>query len=209
MYIHWAWNETGKSISYLFRAARNRCRKIAASSGPHIACWSLSGVQKDTWRVHSSLTVSDGRPVTAIDCKSGMLYKYQQWLHSYLLLVGLLGVGSESGLSVYTLDLEDELLTWTRKWSIRYCNFALFLHHILNAYLVPAPTPLSASLHLSCISQLFLLYVLFAGFQTLCSPLSVERKCSSHFFNCLRKPIADVTTSPTCARFHMAVLQDI
>ncbi|KAH8120057.1 RAVE protein 1 C terminal-domain-containing protein [Phellopilus nigrolimitatus] len=74
---------------------------IAASLGHHVALWSLSGVQKDTWRVHSSLSTSDSEAVTAIDCKSG-----------------LLGVGSASCLSVYTLGLEEDLLVWTRKWSI-------------------------------------------------------------------------------------------
>ncbi|OCB85636.1 hypothetical protein A7U60_g7286 [Sanghuangporus baumii] len=74
---------------------------IAASLGSHIAVWALSGVQKDVWRVHSSLTMPNGHLITAIDCKSG-----------------LLGVGSTSGLSVYTLGLEDGLPVWTQKWSI-------------------------------------------------------------------------------------------
>ena len=75
MHINRTWNEAGESGGSVFRY-NWKFRKIAASSGPHIACWSLSGVQKDTWRVHSSLTVSDGQPVTALDCKSGMCIAY-------------------------------------------------------------------------------------------------------------------------------------
>lgn len=33
---------------------------------------------------------------------------------------GLLAVGSQSGLSVYTLILENDLLTWSKKWATRY-----------------------------------------------------------------------------------------
>jgi hypothetical protein len=33
---------------------------------------------------------------------------------------GLLAVSSLSELSVYTLALEDDLPTWTKKWSITY-----------------------------------------------------------------------------------------
>ncbi|EJD03819.1 uncharacterized protein FOMMEDRAFT_106015 [Fomitiporia mediterranea MF3/22] len=74
---------------------------IAASMGPNIAVWALSDVQKDTWRVFSSLISVDRQLVTAIDCKSG-----------------LLGVGTATGLSVYTLNLEAGLPVWTIKWSI-------------------------------------------------------------------------------------------
>ncbi|THH06398.1 hypothetical protein EW145_g4114 [Phellinidium pouzarii] len=74
---------------------------IAASLGSHVALWSLSGVQKDSWRVHSSLSATNGQTVTAIDCKSG-----------------LLGVGYVTGLAVYTLGLEDNMLVWTKKWFI-------------------------------------------------------------------------------------------
>lgn len=40
---------------------------------------------------------------------------------------GLLSVGSQNGLSVYTLILENDLLTWSKKWEARYsgaCSFA-------------------------------------------------------------------------------------
>lgn len=33
---------------------------------------------------------------------------------------GLLAVGSQSGLSVYTLILENDLLTWSKKWATRF-----------------------------------------------------------------------------------------
>lgn len=35
---------------------------------------------------------------------------------------GLLAVGSQSGLSVYTLILENDLLTWSKKWATRYVH---------------------------------------------------------------------------------------
>ncbi|KAI5121293.1 hypothetical protein M0805_003762 [Coniferiporia weirii] len=90
---------------------------IAASLGPHISIWSLSGSQKDTWMVHSSLTATDGQDVTAIDCKSG-----------------LLGVGSVHGLAVYTLGLEDNFLSWTRKWliSTKPCSIVRFSPSLMH-----------------------------------------------------------------------------
>lgn len=65
---------------------------------------------------------------------------------------GLLGVANESGLSVYTLDLEDELLIWTRKWFIRFgphCS----PRPILELHSVPARIPLYGSLPHLCILQ--------------------------------------------------------
>ncbi|KAI6007216.1 RAVE protein 1 C terminal-domain-containing protein [Pisolithus albus] len=53
----------------------------------------------NTFRVHSSLVLPDGDPVTALDCRAG-----------------LLAIGSQKGLSVFTLILENDLLTWTKKW---------------------------------------------------------------------------------------------
>ncbi|KAG1716000.1 hypothetical protein ID866_1165 [Astraeus odoratus] len=73
---------------------------IVASVGTHIAAWSLSGVHNNIFRVHSSLILPDGDIVTALDCRSG-----------------LLAVGSQSGLSIFTLILENDLLTWSKKWS--------------------------------------------------------------------------------------------
>lgn len=39
--------------------------------GARLATWAMSGVRGDTWRVHSTLHLSEGSHVTAIDCKSG------------------------------------------------------------------------------------------------------------------------------------------
>ncbi|GBE78251.1 hypothetical protein SCP_0111340 [Sparassis crispa] len=70
-----------------------------ASMGSRVAAWSHSGVHSDAWRLHSTLLLPEDDPVTAIDCKSG-----------------LLAVGTRSSLSVYTLILENDLLTWSQKW---------------------------------------------------------------------------------------------
>ncbi|TDL28114.1 hypothetical protein BD410DRAFT_870276 [Rickenella mellea] len=74
---------------------------IIASLGSQVAVWSLSGVRQDTWIVHSSLTLPEGHTVTSLDCKSA-----------------LLAVASPFGLSVFTLILENDLPTWSKKWSI-------------------------------------------------------------------------------------------
>lgn len=92
--------------------------------GTRVAAWSLSGVQQDVWRVHSSLTLPGGHDVSSLDCKSG---KY-----CYLVIVslemnrsscttsGLLAVASHNSLSVYTLILENDLPTWSKKWTCAY-----------------------------------------------------------------------------------------
>ncbi|KAJ7654974.1 RAVE protein 1 C terminal-domain-containing protein [Mycena polygramma] len=74
---------------------------IVASMQTRIAAWSLSGVQRDAWRLHSSLVLPPNHTVTALDSKSG-----------------LLAVGSENSLSVYTLILENDLPTWSQKWMV-------------------------------------------------------------------------------------------
>ncbi|KAJ6509386.1 RAVE protein 1 C terminal-domain-containing protein, partial [Mycena vitilis] len=74
---------------------------IVASMQTRIAAWSLSGVQRDAWRLHSSLVLPPNHTVTALDSKSG-----------------LLAVGSENSLSVYTLILENDLPTWSQKWIV-------------------------------------------------------------------------------------------
>ncbi|KAH7928501.1 hypothetical protein BV22DRAFT_1004629 [Leucogyrophana mollusca] len=81
-------------------AVDSAMKVIVASMTTRIAAWSLSGTANDTWRIHSSLELPDGDTITALDCRSG-----------------LLSVGSLLGLSVYTLILENDLLTWTKKWS--------------------------------------------------------------------------------------------
>jgi hypothetical protein len=42
----------------------------------------------------------------------------------YSLVLGLLAVGSQRGLSVYTLILENDLLMWSEKWMHPY----VYLH---------------------------------------------------------------------------------
>ncbi|KAI0082261.1 hypothetical protein K474DRAFT_1742410 [Panus rudis PR-1116 ss-1] len=74
---------------------------IVASMGSRLATWAMSGVQSDTWRVHSSLVLPEAQKITAVDCKSG-----------------LLAIGTLSSLSVYTLLLENDLPTWSLKWTL-------------------------------------------------------------------------------------------
>ncbi|KAH7912596.1 RAVE protein 1 C terminal-domain-containing protein [Hygrophoropsis aurantiaca] len=90
---HWK-----QSISSV--AVDSAMRVIVASMNTRIAAWSMSGAANDTWRIHSSLILPDGDTITALDCRSG-----------------LLSIGSSRCLSVYTLILENDLLTWTKKWS--------------------------------------------------------------------------------------------
>lgn len=77
-----------------------------ASMGYRIAAWvlsasgSTSNQPQDAWRLHSTLVIPDNQEVTALDCKSG-----------------LLAVGTCSNLSVYTLILENDIPTWSRKWT--------------------------------------------------------------------------------------------
>ncbi|KAG1784113.1 RAVE protein 1 C terminal-domain-containing protein [Suillus placidus] len=87
-------------------AVDSAMKVIVASMDMRIAAWSLSG--KNTWRIHSSISLQDGDPVTALDCRSG-----------------LLSVGSQNGLSVYTLILENDLLTWSKKWEARVASPSL------------------------------------------------------------------------------------
>ncbi|KAJ7076559.1 RAVE protein 1 C terminal-domain-containing protein [Mycena belliarum] len=74
---------------------------IVASMQTRVAVWSLSGVEQDAWRLHSSLALPPTCTVTALDSRSG-----------------LLAVGSEDSLSVYTLILENDLPTWSQKWMV-------------------------------------------------------------------------------------------
>lgn len=45
--------------------------KVVAAMGTRIACWSLSGGRRAIWRIHSTLELPKGAPVTALDCMSG------------------------------------------------------------------------------------------------------------------------------------------
>ncbi|KAI0830734.1 WD repeat-containing protein [Trametes gibbosa] len=78
----------------------NGMKLVVASLGHRVVAWSLSGPRNDYWRVHSSLLLPEDQHVTAINCTSG-----------------LLAVGTRSTLSVYTLILENDLPTWSLKWS--------------------------------------------------------------------------------------------
>ncbi|KAI9461002.1 RAVE protein 1 C terminal-domain-containing protein [Lactarius psammicola] len=75
---------------------------VVAASGPRLAVWSLSGVSARTWLVHSSLLLPDDKHITAVDCSSGLLV-----------------VATQSTLSVHTLVMENDLPTWSSKWSCR------------------------------------------------------------------------------------------
>ncbi|OCH96047.1 WD repeat-containing protein [Obba rivulosa] len=74
---------------------------VVASLGSRVAAWCLADVNHDSWRLHSTLLRPQDERVTALDCRSG-----------------LLAVGTQSSLSVYTLILENDLPTWSQKWSI-------------------------------------------------------------------------------------------
>ncbi|OSD03553.1 hypothetical protein PYCCODRAFT_1476945 [Trametes coccinea BRFM310] len=78
----------------------NGMKLVVASLGHRVVAWSLSGIQNDYWRVHSSLVLPEDQHVMALNCVSG-----------------LLAVGTRSSLSVYTLILENDLPTWSLKWS--------------------------------------------------------------------------------------------
>ncbi|KAF8807734.1 WD repeat-containing protein [Phlegmacium glaucopus] len=73
---------------------------IVAAMNTRLAVWSISGTQQDTWRIHSTLVLPDTHVITTLDNKAG-----------------LLAVGFEKGLSVYTLVLENDLPTWSQKWT--------------------------------------------------------------------------------------------
>jgi len=47
--------------------------QVAASSGPRLAVWCLSGVSARIWLVHSSLVLPDGKHITSLDVRSGMI----------------------------------------------------------------------------------------------------------------------------------------
>ncbi|KAH9897985.1 WD repeat-containing protein [Cubamyces lactineus] len=81
-------------------AVENGMRLVVAALGHRVVAWSLSGPHCDYWRVHSSLVLPEDQHVTALNCVSG-----------------LLAVGTRSSLSVYTLLLENDLPTWSLKWS--------------------------------------------------------------------------------------------
>ncbi|KAF8642016.1 hypothetical protein AX16_009737 [Volvariella volvacea WC 439] len=74
---------------------------IIATAGVRVAVWGLSKLQRGTWRIHSTLVLPDKHAITGLDIKSG-----------------LLAIGSQGFLSVYTLILENDLPTWSPKWTV-------------------------------------------------------------------------------------------
>ena len=93
--------------------------QVVAASGPRLAVWSLSGVSARTWLVHSSLVLPDDKRITAIDCSSGVLSSPFLLASNHSPCAGLLVVATQSTLSVHTLVMENDLPTWSSKWSCR------------------------------------------------------------------------------------------
>ncbi|TFK30799.1 WD repeat-containing protein [Coprinopsis marcescibilis] len=87
-----------ETISYM--SVDSGMKLIVAAMNSRIVAWALSEVQGDAWRIHSTLILPEGYKVTSLDNKAG-----------------LLAVGTENGLSIYTLVMENDLLTWSLKWS--------------------------------------------------------------------------------------------
>ncbi|KAF9076123.1 RAVE protein 1 C terminal-domain-containing protein [Rhodocollybia butyracea] len=92
-------NYAAESISCI--SVDSGMKLIVAAMNSRIATWSLSGGQHDTWRIHSSLVIPRDHVVTTLDSRSG-----------------LLAVGTTHGMSVYTLILENDLPTWSQKWTV-------------------------------------------------------------------------------------------
>ena len=81
-----------------------------------LAAWSISGAQQDTWRIHSTLVLPDTHVITTLDNKAGMIFRFFKKMCPSQ-SSGLLAIGFEHGLSVYTLVLENDLPTWSEKWT--------------------------------------------------------------------------------------------
>lgn len=113
----------------------NSMKLVVASLGHRVVAWSLSGPQNDYWRVHSSLQLAEDQHVTAINCISG-----------------LLAVATRSSLSVYTLILENDLPTWSRKWSSTYVQYSyaalcMYIHPPIEQCSCPIPCAVFAVSH--------------------------------------------------------------
>lgn len=128
--------------------------KIVASMHTRVAVWSLSGKQDDTWHVHSSLVLPDDHAVTTLDCNAGKqarpMYSVIGHYSAIPFYSGLLSVGSQRGLSVYTLILENDLPTWSQKWMHTYVSYASHLIHVFshNSLKESQLLPSHASVHL-------------------------------------------------------------
>ena len=102
--------------------------QIVAAMGSYVASWALSGIQEDTWRVHSTLKLPSDHIVTALHNKSGTCIVILCFPFANA-LVGLLAVGTNHSLSVYTLILDNDLPTWSRKWIVS-CVSSFFTYLI-------------------------------------------------------------------------------
>ena len=114
---------------------------MVASLAHRVAAWSLSSPQKDCWRVHSSLQLSEDQHITALNCISGDSLCSLSCASFSSTPIGLLAVATKSTLSVYTLILENDLPTWSLKWSSTYvrCSYAALCMYIhLGSNSVPA-----------------------------------------------------------------------
>ncbi|KAH6916877.1 WD repeat-containing protein [Coprinopsis sp. MPI-PUGE-AT-0042] len=91
---------------------------IVAAMNTRIVAWSLSEVKDDAWRIHSTLVLQGDGEVLSLDNKAGML-----------------AVGTARGLSIYTLVMDNDLPTWSLKWStpvghVTHASFAPSLMYI-------------------------------------------------------------------------------
>lgn len=83
-----------------------------------VAAWSFSDIQQGTWRIHSTLILPEDHDVATLDNKAGTLATAQPDAF-YIMFLGLLAVGCGKELSIYTLVLENDLPTWSKKWTAR------------------------------------------------------------------------------------------
>ncbi|KAJ8083807.1 regulator of (H+)-ATPase in vacuolar membrane [Marasmius tenuissimus] len=104
---------------------------IVAAVGHRVATWSLSGVQNDVWRIHSSLVLPQIHEVRSLDTKSG-----------------LLAVGTSRGLSVYTLILENDLPTWSQKWMVSFKHTPSLLRFAPSLAYIAATTEADTAVRL-------------------------------------------------------------
>ena len=112
-------HETGRHDPVPWKLSLNSLQ-VVASLGHRVVAWSLSGPRNDYWRVHSSLQLSEDQHITALNCISGDSSYYPSFSLFDSTPIGLLAVATRSSLSVYTLILENDLPTWSRKWSSTY-----------------------------------------------------------------------------------------
>ena len=117
--------------------------QVAVSSGPRLAVWSC-GVSTRTWLVHSSLILPDDKHITALDCRSGESALLPCPLYHCSPGTGLLAVTTRSTLSVYTLIMENDLPTWSCKWTRRY---SILYPRVFYSLVTPHPWHRSTSLH--------------------------------------------------------------